>query len=71
MGLVFQMLQSMRRQFSQLLFDMGFIVSPDPKSSDSNRNTGLDIYLFMVEISGDQGIGLENPLENLGAELHF
>lgn len=56
MGLVFQMLQSMRRQFSQLLFDMGFIVSPDPKSSDSNRNTGLDIYLFMVEISGDQGI---------------
>src|SRR6218665_687191 len=41
MRALFQMLQSMRRQFAQLLFDMGFTVSADPKSSDSNQNSGL------------------------------
>ena len=34
----------MRGQFSQLLYEMKFIASPDPKDSNSNQNSGENLF---------------------------
>jgi len=46
-----KMLDGMRRQFTQLLYDMKFLSNPNPKAAESNRNSGMIIFAILQNTS--------------------
>ena len=42
-----KMLDRMRRQFTQLLYDMKFLSNPNPKAAESNRNSSMITVLLL------------------------
>jgi len=43
-----KMLDGMRRQFTQLLYEMNFLSDPNPKAAESNRNSSKPVWLFHI-----------------------
>ena len=40
----------MRRQFTELLFEMNFLSNPNPKAADSNRNSSMIHCYYVIKI---------------------
>ena len=41
------MIKDMKKQFSGLLHEIGFLDSADPKAPAANRNSGTLVFLFL------------------------